>query len=336
MRTVMGTRPRMPATTFWLLMVALVVLGSLGTVAALVALGVVELPFLKERAQGPSYEGLVAIPVSARAIPLHTRVTRDDLLDPKTGTLKVIRLRPDQVRPTMLLRLEEILGRVVKRDKSAGYVFTEEDFHPRGTRPGQSAGVPPGMRAMALHTDKLHGAVQGLKTGDLIDVVATIQAESKSAPARPAPVQLITGMTAPPPPPHPLQRAHVKVVVEGGIVLTPLAAPPTKKSPGDDPKARKYHEVVVAVHAEEVPQLEAALARSARLTVLARTGQPAEVGSETRVPGLEPPPPPPPLTPTTVIELYRGMKREVVGFYGNSGPYLLTAPAPTKKGKAKR
>ena len=40
-----------------------------------------------------------------------------------------------------------IIGRVLSRDKSAGYVFTEGDFLPQGTKPGLVAGIPPGKRA---------------------------------------------------------------------------------------------------------------------------------------------------------------------------------------------
>jgi hypothetical protein len=320
----------MPATTFWLMGAALVVLGTLGSVAVLAALGVVELPFLRKSAPpARSYEGLVAIPISARAIPLHTKVTRDDLFDAKTATLKVVHLPPDQVRPTMLTRLEDILGRVLRRDKTAGYAFTEDDFYPRGTRPGQSAGVPPGMRAVALDTEKLHGAISGLKAGDRFDVVATVQPEGPRLGARTAPV-LPPGIAAAEAPAHPLQRPHVKLVVEGGVVVTALPPPPKKGS--KETRTRKDHEIVVGILAGEVPQLEAALASNARLTVLARTGQPEEAGLESRVPDHDPPPPPPPPRPTAVIELFRGMKREVVSFYGAQGPFPASTSGKKTKG----
>ena len=56
--------------------------------------------------------------------------------------LAVIYLPPRAVTKEMLLNLGDIIGRVLDGDKQPGYVFTEADFLPRGTREGLVGGHP--------------------------------------------------------------------------------------------------------------------------------------------------------------------------------------------------
>ena len=78
----------------------------------------------------------VQIPMCARPIPAYTKITRDYLFDPKTGQWASVYLPPKEVPKGVILDVSKILGRVMAREKPAGYAFKEEDFLPEGTRPG--------------------------------------------------------------------------------------------------------------------------------------------------------------------------------------------------------
>ena len=92
--------------------------------------------------------GWVAIPMSGEMIPAYTQLTRDHFWDAKQGDFAVVYMPPSVVTPEMIRNMGTIVGRVMSRDKPPGYVFTEADFLPQGTRPGLVGGIPPGKRAI--------------------------------------------------------------------------------------------------------------------------------------------------------------------------------------------
>jgi Flp pilus assembly protein CpaB len=151
----------------------LLILGG-GTLGTLLTLGYVDLPWAR-RSQGLP-EGMVAIPISARPIPQYTRVERGHLMNPETGEWVVQFRRPEEVPAGVLTSIADVRGRVTAREKPAGFFFVEEDFFPKGTRPGVVAGVPPGKRALTLEVDRLKG-VRSLRAGDHIDMLASIPIE---------------------------------------------------------------------------------------------------------------------------------------------------------------
>jgi len=116
----------------------------------------------------PSTEGLVAIPISAKAIAAYTKLSRDHAWNAKRGRLAVVWLPPEQVTASMKTDLKDILGRVLARDTAPGYVFTDADFLPKGSRPGLVGGIPPGKRAVRVEAGKVNG-LYGLNTGDRFD-----------------------------------------------------------------------------------------------------------------------------------------------------------------------
>src|SRR5207249_3734084 len=79
------------------------------------------------------------------------------LANPETRQLNVMWMPKELVPPGVLVNLADVLGRVLDHDKPAGYVFTEEDFMPKGTRAGLVAGIPPGKRSMTIEAVKLDG-----------------------------------------------------------------------------------------------------------------------------------------------------------------------------------
>src|SRR5262249_18664910 len=101
-------------------------------VATLWGLGVIDLS--KLRSSEPSTAGLVALPTAAHRIPAYSRVTRDHLWDAKNNRLAAVYLPPRAVTREMLAGVSDVIGRVLAHEKSPGYVFTEADFLPKGTR----------------------------------------------------------------------------------------------------------------------------------------------------------------------------------------------------------
>src|SRR5712691_7373542 len=140
--------------------------------------GVIELPFLRkaEAAKAKSKPEGTPVLISARFIPAYTQMTRDFVLDDKTGEFTVAHLRPEDVASQGFLTLDKIIGRVLKADKAAGYAFREKDFLPEGTRAGPAAGVPPGKRALVLPAERI-GGISALKIGDRVDILMSMPIE---------------------------------------------------------------------------------------------------------------------------------------------------------------
>ena len=103
------------------------------------------------------HTGMVPVPICGRVIPAYTMVTRDYIWDTKANSLSVVWVPREAVHTDVFTQLGKILGRVTAREKAAQYLFKEADFLPEGTRPGLSAGVPPGKRAMTIEAGKLNG-----------------------------------------------------------------------------------------------------------------------------------------------------------------------------------
>src|SRR5436190_5778332 len=151
---------------------ALIAVASLVViVGALMALGIIDVS--KFRSTAPSTAGLIAVPTPATVIPAYTRVRRDHLWDRRNARLAVIYLPPRAVTKEMLVNIGDIIGRVLDGDKEPGYVFTESDFLPRGTREGIGAGIPAGKRAIRISAERVDGLF-GLNAGDRFDILATL------------------------------------------------------------------------------------------------------------------------------------------------------------------
>lgn len=125
-----------------------VVLAIAGIGVSLWAVGLIDLS--RFRSPSRSLAGLVAIPTPAVRIPAHSRVTRDHFWDAKNQRFTFIYLQPRSVTKEMYTSLGDIIGRVLDHDKQPGYVFTESDFLPKGTREGIVACIPAGKRAVRV------------------------------------------------------------------------------------------------------------------------------------------------------------------------------------------
>jgi len=282
-----GVRRRRQSLISPAVMVLIVTVGAGLTLAGLWAVGAINL----ERLFGPSHEGMVAIPTPTREIPAYTKILRDHLID-STGKLSLMYLPPDAVTPQMYSQLGEILGRVTKKAKPPGYVFTEADFLPKGSRDGFIAAVPPGKRAMRIEAEQVKGLF-GLHLGDRFDLVATIPIETKSGAkglkiggAYQEVLALQAELT------NWMKQATVRVLVQNGQLVEPLV---TRQVPvssntlqqGAVTRLRPVQEYVIAVDPQEVALLTQAIAVKAQINAVPRSGQPGDL-EESRTPDLQP------------------------------------------------
>lgn len=159
----------------WRLIIPILVLLllSVGVGATLWGVG-----FFDKENKPVSREGQIACPGLARPVRAYDAITRADLINPQTGQLNVIWLPEEQASEAMLRDLAKIIGRVVSRDKQAGYILTERDLLPVGTRPGISAGIPPGKRSVTVDVKDVPG-LDLLRQGDVFDLMAVLPQQDK-------------------------------------------------------------------------------------------------------------------------------------------------------------
>lgn len=257
--------------------IALLALAGL-TVAGLAATGHLALPWQQHVvAKAPPPEGTVAVPLSVRAIAAYRAVSREDLLDPDTAkpVTKYLRVTPGPNAP--LTRTGDILGRVLRHPKGAGYAFTEGDFYPRGTIAGTAAGVPVGKRAVTLDAAQIAG-VRDLAAGDHVDLIGTVTADLTK-------VHLPAG-----PPPDALAQkvVDVQTLAADAVIVAPLTVRQVPYMAGAtlntaaQMKTKPVEEFTVAVDPGEVSAVQRAAALGASLSCVLHSSQPAPAGAETR------------------------------------------------------
>jgi Flp pilus assembly protein CpaB len=259
-------------------------------IEALWGLGLLDLS--RFRSTEPSTAGLVAIPTPAKAIPAYTRVNRDHLWDVRRNRLSMVYLPPRAVTREMLTNVSDVIGRVLDHDKNSGYVFTDADFLPKGTREGLVAGIPAGKRAVRIPADRVDG-VFGLHAGDRFDLVATMPIDaSRSSSFNVAGVyseQLAVQARLS----NWQKQATVRVLVQSGVIVEPMA---TRQVPvfqaaltheGGGFRMRPVQEVVIAIDPDEVARLTEALAVEAKVSMVPRSGRPDDPVDST-TPDLHP------------------------------------------------
>ena len=222
-------------------------------------------------------EGTIAVPVAAQTIPAYTKIRRDHVWDTKRGRVRVIYLPKDQVPEGVFTDLAKIVGRVLDHEKQPGYVFTEKDFYPKGTREGIVAGVPANKMMMLIEAKKITG-LHGLRPGDRFDVIETIPVKSNEAQlpnsgkgvyaeAIALEMQLSNWK----------QQAEVRVVARDASVVSPvgLRAQPTVSaslSRGKTTKIVPVQELYIAVDPAEVAPLSRAIAVGSKVRAVVRSG----------------------------------------------------------------
>jgi len=205
-----------------------------------------------EKANEPP-EGMVAVPVSGRTVSANSRVTRDDLIDPRTGKRRFVHLPAETLEQRHIIADPHALpGRVLRDDKPAGEIFLIEDLAPPGTAEGLAGALPPGRRSFALEATRLAGAHQ-LRRGDHVDILASLDLKLPSSVRS---FQVIPG------------RTEIRVIVQDAIVLAPLGARDALAISEDSEPALQ---LILGIRPEEVSVLTQALSRDAGLRAVFRS-----------------------------------------------------------------
>ena len=271
----------------------------------------------------------VAVPLSAQPIPAYTKVTRDYLLDPLTGAMKVVYLRTDNVDSSLLTDPYKIVGQVLAHDKPAGFLFTIDDFLPEGTRPGLMAAIPPGKRALTLNRTKIQGIDFGLKPGDHLDLVVTIPMDPGKALSNLHVASYYSDPSTFPTLMDPQNKMAVKVLAQNSTVIAPLV---TGRAPaGPTPSGAPPQDIILAVDPEEVAPLTRALAGNLEIMAVTRSGDPGDPGASLQTPGTNPG------LKFSGFEVIKGNSREFVVFPraadGAARPTTVATPSPAPEPK---
>jgi Flp pilus assembly protein CpaB len=173
--------------------------------------------------------GTVAVPIALRPIPPYKRLALEDLIDPRSNRPAYIFLPPEGVRGEVLLDLAKIVGRVLSKEKPAGFAFTERDFAPVGTTPGIAAGIPPGKRAMRVDITRVTG-LEELRPGDRFDLLATVRLDLSGMSGDIGGIQRSDAIALDPALANWAKQATVEVIVQNGVLVEPVKTNPSRRS----------------------------------------------------------------------------------------------------------
>ncbi len=195
-----------------------------------------------------------------------------------------------------LMNVNNIVGRVVKRDKRAGMGFTENTFFAQGTPEGIAGATPAGMRAITLDATKLTG-VHALNSGDQVDLIASFPAGSNptSSASLSIPGQDSSkGASS--------DASHDPVLLaQNAIVLKPVyvrneASTSASLTQGTRVQNIPKYEVAIAVKPDDIIPLQRALNQSLVITCIAHSMKPDDAS----IPVAAVPPADEVLVPVTV------------------------------------
>jgi membrane-associated protease RseP (regulator of RpoE activity) len=237
---------------------------------------------------------MVAVPISGRTILANLRMTHADLVDPRTREQRFIHLpREGLDKRGVVTDPVQLLGRVLTVDKPAGELFLQEELAPIGTPEGLAGALPAGRRSFTIDAAQLEGASQ-LRRGDHFDIIASLPFNI------PAGIQTSS--------PMPSTSHDIRVLVQDGIVLSPVGAPETQPiAIGGQGGAGR--EVILGVTPEEVSILVHALQMKSSLTAIFRSRQKdggqqeGDRDTEVAIPNIDP------LAGISLIEVLVGDRR---------------------------
>jgi hypothetical protein len=228
----------------------------------------------------PSREGMVPVPRSLVALNAFKQVQREDVYDRGQADDSYFWLPKAQVEanPDWILRVDDVVGRVMARDKRADFVFSEKDFLPKGSRTGLAAGVPEGKQGFFIQADQVPG-LRLLKMGDQFDLMASLPEESANAGAEYG--LLMGGIKVRGNKPIPLNG--VRLLVQQGTVVALTNGREMTTQGGmefeqTDARGRvsadgKNEQVAIAIDPAEVVPLTQALGAKLSIHAVARSGQ---------------------------------------------------------------
>ncbi len=130
----------------------------------------------------PSREGRVAVPRTLMSLKAFEKVRREDVFDRELADESYFWLPKETVEnnPDWVTDMDQIINRVMARDKGKDFVFKKSDFLPEGSRTGIIAGVPEGKQGFFLDVEKIPG-LRFLKQGDRFDLIASLPKASQES-----------------------------------------------------------------------------------------------------------------------------------------------------------
>ena len=180
-----------------------------------------------------------------------------------------------------LMNIGAIVGRVVQKDKRAGFGFQESTFFPRGTPEGLAGATPPGMRAITLNASQLSG-VHGLNAGDHIDLMASVPVGEAGAFGAPGSRQ---SSQLPSPDGDEKLVTEPIMLAQNAVVLKPVyvrneATTSSSLTQGKRVQNVPKYEVAIALSSEDLIPVQTALDKSLSITCIARSMRPNDDGEE--------------------------------------------------------
>ena len=272
------------------LMIGGTAIGLLGLAGLTVAWGLGFFESSRRQSQAIDRTGQLAFPALSRPVSAFEAINREHLIDPRTGQLNVVWL-PEATANVASRDLADLMGRVLRRDKVAGMVLTEADFLPAGTKPGFSAGIPPGKFAVTVPAAGIPGLEQ-LRHGDRFDLMVSLNGQTDDGESRgnTEPAAVFGGVKPPSLRIGQLSRQHgVKRLVTGGqlVALIHGKQQSTRGSQGltltPPPSNRRTPTTIntyaeIAIEDEEIGPLTEAISLNTPMTCVVRSGHPeAEV-----------------------------------------------------------
>ena len=230
-------------------------------------------------------ENMVWVLKAARDIPAYRAISNDDLLEVKEGKFGFARYawKAAEVEENGLFTVDEvrkIKGRVLRRPKDRGMLFSESDFFEKGTREGYTAGIPTNYLGLRVEVGDIEG-MAGLTSGDRFDLLSVRKNEDKDK--RTSKSSSLTGIHA--------QRAalmeegaeeepdaYVETIVINGVVVTGVHTrtefeTSTGLMSGAKTKKTPKMEMFIAVHESEASGLVERLGVGDRVYCLPHSGR---------------------------------------------------------------
>ena len=286
MRAIRPNNRRAPLWTKLLLGFGILLVGGVGTVAALGALKIIDLHRLAFWSKPKTYPAdWLEIPICNKTVPPYTAVTDE--------YLTVLHAPPDQaqkfVEKGILISYAQVRRRVTARQHEVGKAFTENDLLPKGSRPGVAGGTPPGKVAITLDASKMQG-VFGLKEGDHVDLLADIPVDKLSwfggsdGGVAAIPVHFAPHGDKDKP------QTETRVLARDAVTISPVItrAKPVASSSltqGIGTHTVPVQEIVFAVGEEEVARVTKSMDCDLQIMCAAHSGRPEEKEPEPAPPG---------------------------------------------------
>ncbi len=263
------------------LLLSILIVAGLGLVLYGVANSMGWLSSSPERVAGkPSREGRVAVPRTLMSLKAFEKVRREDVYDRKLADESYFWLPKETVdkNPDWVTDLDQIINRVMARDKGKDFVFKKSDFLPEGSRTGIIAGVPEGKQGFFLDVEKIPG-LRFLKQGDRFDLIASLPKTSEESATEYG--ILMGGVKVRGNKPIPVDG--IRLLVKGGylVALTTDRSMTTQgglelsnaSGSGRVSAGRREERVAIAIDPEEAIPLTQALGDELKIHMVAQSGQ---------------------------------------------------------------